>query len=146
MLFIASLICSYMVLLLGLAVAAPGIGFTGSVLNLVPDGWRDWAHVPAYGLLAWLVMLGFRRRGWPLPYAVLAGVSFSTVFGLWTEIAQGGTPDREASLHDILNDLLGGMAAATLMAWQHTKARWSPGFVFVRRTSRRYLKKGTWSK
>lgn len=146
MLFIASMVAGYMMLLVGLALAAPGIGFTGSLLDLLPGDWRDWAHVPAYGLLAWLAMLGFRRRGWPIPYALFTGLLFSTVFGLWTEVAQGATPGREASFHDVLKDLLGGMMAATLMLWQHRTARLSPRVLFVRKTNLRSLMEGTWSR
>lgn len=118
MLFVGALVISYMVLLVGLAVAAPGAGWAGNLIEFVPGNWRDAAHIPAYGLLAWLAMWGLRRRGWPLRYAVPVGVFFAVVFGLWTEVAQGSTPSREASFSDLLNDLLGGLMAATLMLSQ----------------------------
>ena len=73
MLLVVAVIAGYMLLLAGLAVASPGIGFTGSLLHLVPGDWRDAAHVPAYGLLAWLAMVGFRLRGWPIRYALSYG-------------------------------------------------------------------------
>lgn len=117
MLFIA-VILAYMLLLTGLAVASPGIGFTGSLIFLVPESWRDWSHVPAYGLLAWLVMQGFRLRDWPVPYAMFAGILWTVMFGLWTEVAQGSAPGRETSWHDVLNDTVGGLMAAMLMLWQ----------------------------
>lgn len=117
MLFIA-VILAYMLLLTGLAVASPGIGFTGSLIFLVPESWRDWSHVPAYGLLAWLVMQGFRLRDWPVPYAMFAGILWTVMFGLWTEVAQGSAPGRETSWHDVLNDTAGGLMAAMLMLWQ----------------------------
>lgn len=82
MVFAASIIVSYMLLLVGLAVAAPGIGLGGSLIELVPGNWRDAAHVPAYGLLAWLVTWGLRRRGWPVPQATGIGVLAAGVFGL----------------------------------------------------------------
>lgn len=117
MLFIA-VILAYMLLLTGLAVASPGIGFTGSLIFLVPESWRDWSHVPAYGLLTWLVMQGFRLRDWPVPYAMFAGILWTVMFGLWTEVAQGSAPGRETSWHDVLNDTVGGLMAAMLMLWQ----------------------------
>ncbi len=136
-------VAGYMMLLAVLAVAAPGIGFTGSLIDLVPGAWRDGAHVPAYGLLAWLVMLSLRRRGWPLSYALLVGIACAVVFGLWTEIAQGLTPGREASLHDLLNDLLGAMMAGTLMIWHHTtQFRWC-AFASTMRMNLFHLRKGT---
>lgn len=136
-------VASYMMLLVGLSIASPGIGFTGSLINLVPGAWRDGAHVPAYGLLAWLVMLGFRRRGWPLSYALFVGIACAVVFGLWTEVAQGLAPGREASLHDLLNDLLGAMMAGTLMIWHHTtQFRWC-AFASTMRMNLFHLRKGT---
>ncbi|WHZ14580.1 MAG: hypothetical protein OJF52_001419 [Nitrospira sp.] len=141
MLFIA-VILAYMLLLTGLAVASPGIGFTGSLIFLVPESWRDWSHVPAYGLLTWLVMQGFRLRDLPItlavvytpiallvmqgfrlrdlpvPYAMFAGILWTVMFGLWTEVAQGSAPGRETSWHDVLNDTVGGLMVAMLMLWQ----------------------------
>ena len=146
MLLIVAVMTGYMLLLVGLAVAIPGNGFTGSLLDLVPGNWRDWAHVPAYGLLAWLAMVGFRLRGWPLRYALLVGVGFSGVFGLWTEVAQGTAPGREASAHDLLNDLLGAMMAAALMMWQQLTSNQTHGFVAALRTNLRCLMKGTSSR
>lgn len=122
MLFVSAVIITYMGLLGGLAVAAPGAGLAGTLMEIVPGNWRDEAHIPAYGLLAWLVMWGLGRRGWPVPYAVPVGVLSTLVFGLWTEVAQATVPSREASLADLLNDLLGGLMAATLM-WYQQPAR-----------------------
>ena len=116
----------YMLLLVGLAIASPGIGFSGAMIACVPDSWRDGAHVPAYGLLAWLAIQGFRLRGWPLPYAMLCGTLVTILFGLWTEVAQGLAPGRETSLHDLVNDTVGGVIAATVVlgqyAWFHTSS------------------------
>lgn len=146
MFLIVAVLTGYMSLLVGLAVAVPGHGFAGSLLDLVPGDWRDWAHVPAYGLLAWLAMVGFRRRGWPIGYALLVGIVLSGVFGLWTEVAQGTAPGREASAHDLLNDLLGAMMAAALMMWQQLASNRTDGFVAALRTNLRSLMKGTSSR
>lgn len=146
MVFAAAVILSYMLLLAGLAVAAPGIGLTGSLIELVPGDWRDCAHVPAYGLLAWIVMWSFRRRGWPVLHAAFVGVLVTTVFGLWTEVAQGTAPGREASLHDLLNDLLGGTMAAALRLWQDRELSLSTRCVPARGTTLRRQMKGTGSK
>ena len=143
---IVAVLTGYMLLLAGLAVASPGIGFTGSLLHLVPDEWRDAAHVPAYGLLAWLAMVGFRLRGWPLRYALLVGIVFSGVFGLWTEVAQGTAPGRETSVHDLLNDLLGAMMAGALMLWQHSTSTQNDRFVPALRANLHPLRKGTSSR
>ncbi len=122
MLFVGAIVISYMGLLGGLAVASPGEGVTGTLMEIMPGNWRDEAHIPAYGLLGWLVMWGLRRRGWPVPYAVPVGVLSTIVFGLWTEVAQATVPSRQASPADLLNDLLGGLMAAALM-WYEQPAR-----------------------
>ena len=143
MFLIVPVITGYMLLLAGLAVASPGIGFTGSLLHFVPDNWRDAAHVPAYGLLAWLAMVGFRLRGWPLRYALFVGIVFSGMFGLWTEVAQGTAPGREASFHDLLNDLWGALMAGALMLWQHSTSTPTARFVPALKANLHHLKKGT---
>lgn len=137
MVFAASVILIYMLLLVGLAVAAPGIGL-GFLIELVPGNWRDGAHLPAYGLLAWLVMWGLLRRGWPVVHATCIGVLVTGVFGLWTEVAQGMAPGRETSLHDVWNDLLGGLIAATLMLWQQRAFRTSTRVMVEEKTKRYY--------
>jgi hypothetical protein len=142
MVFIAVAILGYMLLLVGLAVASPGIGITGTIISFVPGDWRDWAHAPAYGLLAWLIMQGFRLRGWPMHYAMISGILLTVVFGLWTEVAQGSAPGREASLHDVMKDALGGMAAAGLMLWRHRAVCAQPQLLLVRSVSIRRLMKG----
>ena len=146
MLLVVAVIAGYMLLLAGLAVASPGIGFTGSLLHLVPGDWRDAAHVPAYGLLAWLAMVGFRLRGWPIRYSLLVGIAFAGVFGLWTEVAQGTAPGREASLHDLSNDLLGAMMAGALMLWQYSTSTRTDQFEPALRANLPHLRKGTSSR
>lgn len=146
MVFAASIIVSYMLLLVGLAVAAPGIGLGGSLIELVPGNWRDAAHVPAYGLLAWLVMWGLRRRGWPVLQATGIGVLAAGVFGLWTEVAQGTAPGRETSLHDVWNDLLGGMIAGALALWWERARTNSTSLKVAQARNRQHEMKGTGSR
>jgi len=141
----ASVIVGYMLLLAGLAVAAPGIGL-GSLIELAPENWRDGAHVPAYGLLAWLVMWGLRRRDWPVIHAAWIGVLAAGVFGLWTEVAQGTAPGRDVSLQDVGNDLLGGMMAASVMLLQKWALSKSTDRLPLRQTYLRRLMKGTLSR
>lgn len=143
MVFAAPLIATYMLFLVGLAVAAPGIGWGGSLIELVPDTWRNGAHLPAYGLFAWLVMWGLLRRGWPIMYATGIGILATGVFGLWTEVAQGTAPGREVSFDDVWNDLVGGMIAGALMlGWDTVSKRCT----VERETNRRHLMKGTESR
>lgn len=145
MVVVAAVILGYMLLLVGLAVASPGIGLTGTLISFVPENWRDLAHVPAYGLLAWLAIQGFRLRGWPLPYAMLCGILLTMVFGVWTEVAQGSAPGRETSLHDVVNDTVGGMMAATLVLCQCGLSHFTPPMTLMRATGLRRPTKGTLS-
>ncbi|MCC2640118.1 MAG: rane protein of unknown function [Nitrospira sp.] len=142
MIFTAVMIAGYMSLLVGLAVASPGIGLTGTIISCVPNDWRDWAHAPAYGLLAWLIIQGFRLRGWPLGYAMISGISLTVVFGLWTEVAQGAAPGREASLEDVMKDTAGGIAAAGLILWRYIAASSQSALPAVRSMARRRPMKG----
>ena len=146
MVFAAFIILGYMLFLVGLAVAAPGIGWGGSLIELVPESWRDGAHVPAYGMFAWLVMWGLLRRGWPVLHATCIGILATGVFGLWTEVAQGTAPGREVSLHDVWNDLLGGMIAATLILWREKESMMSKGLMVLQKRNRHHLMKGTRSR
>ena len=143
MVFAAPVIATYMLFLVGLAVAAPGIGWGGSLIELVPDAWRNGAHVPAYGVFAWLVMWGLIRRGWPVMHAACIGVLATGVFGLWTEVAQGTAPGRETSLDDVWKDLVGSVIAAAAMLWQD---RVSKRLRVERETSRCHVMKGTEAK
>ena len=140
MVLIAAATVGYMLLLAGLAIASPGIGLTGALISFVPDAWRDGAHVPAYGLLAWLAMQGFRLRGWPLPYAILCGMLLMVMFGLWTEVAQGLAPGRETSLHDLVNDTVGGMMAAALVLGQCMGYRSTRSLKLMRATGLHLMK------
>ena len=146
MVLVAALILGYMFFLIGLAVASPGIGFHGTLISLVPENWRDMAHVPAYGALAWLLIQGFLWRGWPLSYAMLCGILLSMVFGLWTEVAQGSAPGRETSLHDLMSDTWGGIMAATLVLWQEKYSCPAPSLALMRVTSRHRQRKGILSR
>jgi hypothetical protein len=122
MVLVAVVLTAYMLLLVALAVAAPGIGLAGALIAFIPGGWQDQAHIPAYGLLGWLAIQAFRLRGWPLSYALLCGTLLAMVFGLWTEVAQGSAPGRDPSMHDLINDAMGGMMAVTLIVGQRILA------------------------
>ena len=140
MVLVAVALIAYMLLLVALAVAAPGIGLAGALIAFIPDGWQDQAHIPAYGILGWLAIQAFRLRGWPLSYALLCGTLLAMVFGLWTEVAQGSAPGREPSMHDLINDAMGGMMAATLIVGQSILAGNMTGRV-IRRSRTFQLRK-----
>ena len=116
-------IAAYMLLLSLLAIVTPGLGLSGSLLTVVPDAWRDFAHAPAYGLLAYLVIWGLHRSGWSLPSSLLTGLSVPLLFGLYTELLQHQVPGRAASAQDVLADLLGAVIAGSIVLFQTAALR-----------------------
>lgn len=105
----------YMAALQLLAVTPPGSGPIGSLMLVLPGDFMEWMHAPAYGLLAWLTVVGLQRRGWPMGYAATVGLSFALLFGLWTEVAQASVPGREPSLKDVAVDGAGILLAGILI-------------------------------
>ena len=81
----------YMVLLLGLA-GCTRHGVTGHIIDIVPTNWRDEAHIPAYGMLTWLVIWGLRHADGVMHAARLGSSSLS--FNL-DRGRTGTTPSRE---------------------------------------------------
>ena len=102
----------YMVLLGFGATITPGVGMAGSLLALFPQPVTEFSHVPAYGLLTWLLTSGLRQRGWPKPMALLVGISFPLVFGLWMEVLQAFVPGRVVDIGDVALNAMGISLAA----------------------------------
>lgn len=109
------LVLGYMGLLYVGAIIVPGVGVAGQLIALVPSGLLDWAHAPAYGVLAVLLILLLKRRGWPSVYALPVAAAAALVFGLWTEVLQGSIHGRQASVEDLVVDGIGIGIATILM-------------------------------
>jgi hypothetical protein len=116
---------TYMTVLYCGSMIVPGVGLAGHLLVLIPWSLLDWAHVPAYGLLAWMAARWLERQGWPLAYALAVGCLGAFVFGLWTEVFQGMVPGRQSSSDDLLRNALGIGAAAAISMFRRTW--WSSG-------------------
>ena len=84
-------------------------------MALVPSGILDWAHAPAYGILAVLLTLWLKRRAWPLAHALPVAAPGALVFGLWTEVLQGSIQGRHATVEDLVVDGVGIGVATILM-------------------------------
>ena len=106
------LVVAYAAFLTVLATVPPGSGWLGQILLLLPTDLLDAFHAPAYGLLAWLSLSAFRRRGWPTAYAVIAGCLLAMTLGLWTEALQGPVSGRGPEVKDLLIDGIGVVTAA----------------------------------
>jgi len=107
-----ALLLLYMVLLGFGTMITPGVGLSGELITMLPQWLTESSHVPAYGLLTWLLVRGLLWREWPLNYAVLTAAAGATVFGLWMEIIQGSVPGRVVSMDDVIANGVGiGIAA-----------------------------------
>ncbi|MBA5866923.1 MAG: hypothetical protein GDA67_09560 [Nitrospira sp. CR1.3] len=107
----------YMGLLYFGAMIAPGVGLSGHLMVQMPSTLLEWSHAPGYGLLAWLLTCGLRRRSWPFAYALPVASAAALVFGLWTEIFQGTVPGRNTSTDDLVTDAIGiGLVAALMVS------------------------------
>lgn len=105
----------YMGLLYFGAIIVPGDGVVGKLMSLMPSGLWDLAHAPAYGILAVLLILLLKRRGWPSSYAFPVAAAAALVFGLWTEVLQGSIHGRQSSVEDLVVDGIGIVIATLLM-------------------------------
>jgi VanZ family protein len=102
----------YMVLLGFGAMITPGVGVAGSLLALVPQPLTEYSHVPAYGLLTWLLTSSLKKRGWPKRTALWMGAVAAMVFGLWMEILQEFVPGRVVDIGDVASNAIGiGLAS-----------------------------------
>lgn len=102
----------YMVLLGFGAMITPGVGIAGSLLALVPQPLTEYSHVPAYGLLTWLLTSSLEGRAWPKRNALWMGAIAAMVFGLWMEILQGFVPGRVVDIGDVASNAMGiGLAS-----------------------------------
>jgi VanZ family protein len=97
------------------AMITPGVGVGGSLLALFPQPVTEFAHVPAYGLLTWLLTISLEGRGWPKRMALCVGIVISLVFGVGMEFLQGFVPGRFVEIGDVVFNVMGIGLAALLM-------------------------------
>ena len=110
-----AVVLGYMMVLYWGAMIAPGIGVSGHLLVTIPWNLVDWAHAPAFGLLAWLFAAELEWRDWPLVCALPVASTAAWVFGLWTEVFQASVPGRHLSVEDLIVDAIGIACAAMLI-------------------------------
>lgn len=120
---LSAAIVGYMILLVLLATASPGIGWLGSILPLFSKQLLDSLHGPAYGLLAWFSIAGLLRRGWPSSSALAVGSLFAFMFGCWTETLQISVPGRGLEVRDVVIDTIGILTAAVIVLRQSAVAQ-----------------------
>lgn len=75
-------------------------------------------HAPAYGLLATLILWSLARRGEPWAsdrLRIVWAVALTTLYGVSDEIHQSFVPGRDASVLDLITDLVGALFALHLL-------------------------------
>jgi VanZ family protein len=118
------------------AIIVPGDGVVGKLMSLVPSGLWGWAHAPAYGILAVLLIFLLKRRGWPSSYAFPVAAAAALVFGLWTEVLQGSIHGRQSSVEDLVVDGIGIGIATLLMLSESVRDKIS-SFISLQRKVKR---------
>jgi VanZ family protein len=111
----------YMVLLAFGAMITPGVGVGGFLLALLPQPVIEYSHVPAYGLLTWLLTSSLWRREWPQQTALWVSAVAAMVFGLWMEIFQGFVPGRAVEIGDVASNAIGIGLTALFIVSAHSR-------------------------
>lgn len=122
----------YMVVLTFGAIITPGEGMAGSFLALFPQPVTEFSHVPAYGLLTWLLTSALRERGWPQQMALCVGVVAPMLFGVWMEMLQGFVPGRVVDFGDVAFNGMGIGVAALLIGTVPELRSYAPATNFFR--------------
>lgn len=94
------------------AMISPGV-----LIALLPQWVTEMSHVPAYGLLTWLLSGVLQGYGWPQRSALFVAITTALVFGIWMEIVQGFIPGRIVDSGDVLMNGIGIGLAALLILW-----------------------------
>ena len=94
------------------AMISPGV-----LIALLPQWVTEMSHVPAYGLLTWLLSSVLQGYGWPQRSALFVAITTALVFGIWMEIVQGFIPGRIVDSGDVLMNGIGIGLAALLILW-----------------------------
>jgi VanZ family protein len=112
----------YMVLLGFGATIRPEVGVAGSLLALVPQPVTEYAHVPAYAVLTWLLTCSLEERGWPKRTALCLGAVAAMGFGVSMELLQEFVPGREVSIGDLASNAIGIGLASLLIGYAPERA------------------------
>lgn len=100
------------------AMISPGVGIFGGLIAMLPQWVTEMSHVPAYGLLTWLVAGVLQGYGWPQRRALFVAITTALVFGVWMEFLQGFVPGRIVDISDVVMNGIGIGMAALLILWR----------------------------
>ena len=102
-----SLALLYMGLLALGSAMTPGVGMAGSLLALCPPELTNYSHMPAYGLLTWLLLTGLKQGGCSERIALRLAMAAAMIFGICMEVMQGFVPGRVVDGGDVLFNMMG---------------------------------------
>jgi VanZ family protein len=85
-------------------------------------------HGGEFGILCGLALWAWRTRGATVPKAWLAAFALTVIYGFSDEYHQSFVPGRDASLKDLLWDVIGGLAVgAGTLIWSHLRGAGGEG-------------------
>jgi VanZ family protein len=88
-------------------------------------------HIPLYGLLTALLLLTFSpKKGTILAFHYQGAAWIAVAVGVLDEVHQAYIPSRDASITDVLLDIL-GIGLVVLLAWRGPPHRWMNPFTKV---------------
>ena len=110
----------YVLVLAAVSLLPSGAGPLSGWDTAISPGLQNLLHVPAYGVLVWLVSraMGLRR----LRHVALAAIACAA-FGSVLECAQAAVPGRFGSVEDTLLNLIGAAAAVPIVLAARRRSR-----------------------
>jgi len=104
------------------AMISPGVGIFGGLIPMFPQSVTEMSHLPAYGLLTWLLSGVLQGHGWPQRSALWVAIVIALVFGVGMEFLQGFVPGRVVDSGDVLMNSVGIGMATLLILWRSMAA------------------------
>ena len=104
------------------AMISPGVGIFGGLIAMLPQSVTEMSHVPAYGLLTWLLSRALQGYGWPRRDSLLFAIITPLIFGIWMELFQAFVPGRVVDSGDVLMNCLGIGMASCVILWRDISA------------------------
>ena len=83
-----------------------------------PPAWHNFAHVPAYAVLAWLWWRALVHARWSRAVALWGAAALAFAYGLFDELHQYFVPGRFLSATDAALNGVGCLVAVTWIRWR----------------------------
>ena len=124
------------------AMISPGVGIFGGLIAMVPQSVTEMSHLPAYGLLTWLLSDVLQGYGWAQRSALHGAIVTALGFGVGMEFLQGFVPGRVVDSGDVLMNGVGIGMATLLILWRSMSADKADTLVPARSCTFHDLNKG----